>query len=228
MTATVQKFLSQTSGRVTVVLQAALQTDLLVESMKDYRVNPVPNRETTLESAGRAATVIGNIFQDLSVRSELPSHWTRWLAWGGVALTSLVEISTPRKLTHWFARYWFALAAFISLIMIGLGAVLGEPIAQKLGIKFLLITAAAYLVVLILSSFLVSAGRSTFLTAAWKNLRVYLRFAMYIVLGLIVLAVAYLGLRDVMHMIGTSGVSGLWTSFKGWIGSVFRAGESSN
>ncbi len=223
MTATVQKFLNETPGRINVVLQAALQTDLLLDSMKDYRVNPVPNRETTLESAGRAATVMANIFQDLSVRSDLPSHWTRWLAWGGVALTSLVEISTPRKLTHWFARYWFALAAFISVIMIGLGAVLGEPSAQKLGIKFLLITSAVYLIVLMLSSFLISVGKSTFLNSAWKNLRVFLKFALYVALGLVLLWVAFLGIRDAISLIQTDGISGLWMTFRNWIGNVFAS-----
>jgi len=222
MTATVQQILGQTTGRINTVLQAALQTNHLLDCMKDYRVNPIPNRETTLESAGRAATVLGNMFQDLSFRSDLPSHWTRWLAWGGVALSSLVEISTPRKLTHWFARYWFALAAFISVIMIGLGALVGEPAAQKLGIKFLLITVVAYLIVLILSSFIVSAGKSTFLKSAWKNSRVFLKFAFYVAAGLLLLWVAIMGTHDAVHLIRTGGISGLWISFKNWISEVIR------
>ena len=193
MAAAVQDLLRDSTGRTQAVLEAALQPQELLDAMKQYSVKELPDRESTLQSTGRAATIIGNVFQNLATRRNFPSHWTRWLAWGGTGLWSLVEISTPRKLTHWYARYWFALAAVLSAILIAGGIVFTVPGAQNIGVKLLLLTLGIYFVTLILAAFIDSGERTTLRKSSARYLKVYGRFLSFAVLWLITFVLLALG-----------------------------------
>jgi hypothetical protein len=199
MAAAVQELLRESNGRTQAVLEAALQPEELLEAMKQYSVKELPDRETTLQSTGRAATIMGNIFQNLATRRNFPSHWTRWLAWGGTGLWSLVEISTPRKLTHWYARYWFALAAMLSGILIAAGVVFTEQGVQNIGVKLLLLTLVIYFISLFLAAFIDSGETATLGKSFSKYLKVYGRFVSRAVLWLIAFVLLALGVITAFH-----------------------------
>jgi patatin-related protein len=202
MVSAVQDLLKESPGRTQVVLEAALQPAELLEAMKLYSVKELPDRESTLQSTGRAATIIGNIFQNLATHRKFPSQWTRWLAWGGTGLWSLVEISTPRKLTHWYARYWFALAAILSAILIAGGVIFTVPAAQNIGVKLLLLTLAIYFVTLFLAAF-IDSGETTTLRKSWaRYLKVYGRFVVLAALWLITFGLLALGVISALHYVG--------------------------
>jgi hypothetical protein len=170
--------------------------------MKQYSVKELPDRESTLQSTGRAATIMGNIFQNLATHRKFPSQWTRWLAWGGTGLWSLVEISTPRKLTHWYARYWFALSAIVSAILIAGGVVFTVPAAQNIGVKLLLLTLGIYFLTLLLAGF-IDSGETTTLRKSWaRYLKVYGRFVVLAALWLITFVLLALGVISALHYIG--------------------------
>jgi hypothetical protein len=199
MAAAVQDLLRDSNGRTQAVLEAALQPEELFDAMKLYSVKELPDRESTLQSTGRAATIIGNIFQNLATRRNFPSHWTRWLAWGGTGLWSLVEISTPRKLTHWYARYWFALAAVLSAILIAGGVVFTVPGAQNIGVKLLVLTVGIYFITLILAVFIDSGETTTLRKSSARYLKVYGRFLSWAVLWLITFVLLALGVISAFH-----------------------------
>jgi hypothetical protein len=193
MAAAVQELLRESPGRTQAVLEAALQPEELLDAMRQYSVKELPDRETTLQSTGRAATIMGNIFQNLATRRNFPSHWTRWLAWGGTGIWSLVEISTPRKLTHWYARYWFALAAMLSGILIAAGVVFIVPGVQNIGVTLLALTLGIYFITLFLAAFIDSGETATLGKSLAKYLKVYGRFVSWAVLWLITFVLLALG-----------------------------------
>jgi len=201
MAAAVQDILRDSTGRTQAVLEAALQPQELLDAMKQYSVKDLPERESTLQSTGRAATIMGNIFQNLATRRNFPSHWTRWLAWGGTGLWSLVEISTPRKLTHWYARYWFALAAVLSAILIAGGVVFTVPGAQNVGVKLLLLTLGIYFITLILAAFIDSGETTTLRRSSARYLKIYGRFLSFAVLWLITFVLLALGVISALQYI---------------------------
>jgi patatin-related protein len=201
MAAAVQEILRDSNGRTQAVLEAALQPEELLEAMKQYSVKELPDRESTLQSTGRAATIMGNIFQNLATRRNFPSHWTRWLAWGGTGLWSLVEISTPRKLTHWYARYWFALAAILSAILIAGGIAFTVPAAQIIGVKLLFLTLGIYFITLFLAAFIDSGETTTLRKSLAKYSKVYGRFLSLTALWLIVFVLLALGVISAFHYV---------------------------
>ena len=204
MTKAVQDVLKVSDDRTRLVLQAALQPAELRKAMESYVVNPVPDKQKTLESAGRAATVMGDIFQDLADKRSLPSHWTRWFAWAGMALRGLVELSAPRKFTHWIARYWFALAGLISAILIVMGPLLGEPAAQNLGIKLLLITAALFVVVRMLTSYLADNGNEGPQAGAKKKVKrrkPFVEFMGWIAIASVYFAIIFLATQWIVRLL---------------------------
>jgi hypothetical protein len=118
----------------TQLVQRATQ----IVSQVIQEANHPPDPETALRNAARAATILGEMLEDMADRSaKQASKAARLITNFGLLGYGLVEISGPRSLWSHIASYWLQLITLIGTAMFVLGLILRSPETWKIGLGVL-------------------------------------------------------------------------------------------
>jgi patatin-related protein len=139
-------------AKVDAVFTACLSDEEIYHYLQsDYRVSREFNPAFTLDVLGRAAKIIGNMFEDLakSARSDRvraaavkPAAWVARL---GTVFWSIVQVAVPGGLGSGIFRHWLKiLYAFEALLLIG-STLAVSPETQQFAVTALLLTAGVHL-----------------------------------------------------------------------------------
>jgi len=86
-----------------------------------------PDPHKMLTDIARGVAVVGKLLQDLSDKYNIPGRrFTSWLITAGRLFWGIIELSVPNSVFRYLFRNWLWLLALVSLIILSLGAFLGQ------------------------------------------------------------------------------------------------------
>lgn len=112
--------------------------------------------EPTTASASRAATVTGQVLDDLSTKYRILKKPAFWLARVGRFAWGFVEIVTPGNFMNILARHWFKLLYVAEAILILAGIIFSKGEVTTIGLWSLGATALIHLIVALAAEFLLT------------------------------------------------------------------------
>ena len=150
-------------------LQAQLNAKIDNATLRDryldvFAKNSKPDTKSTLETATRATTIVGKMFEDLA--DDYATNGKKYAAWItriGQVGWGLVELAAPQTIWNLLFHYWLKLLYLIELILIVGGTILVRPAIQQFGFLLLALTLAVHLAVTLLNDLMRSRKR-------WLNL----------------------------------------------------------
>ena len=144
----------------------AEQLKALIDSnaFRQHYVDTFPIRsklypESTVRTAARATTVIGQMLEGLSSSRNVSTKPSLWIARLGRIFWALVEVAVPRSFPELLFRHLLKLIYFLEALLIVGSTLLLASGAQRFAITAFGITAAAHLAVTILSDLIQSRKR---------------------------------------------------------------------
>jgi hypothetical protein len=153
---------------------------------------------STLESAARVTTVVGEMLSDISAKGHLSNKYTGWLARLGRIFWGLIEVAVPRSIPHLLFHHWIKLLYLTELVMAAVGTVLINTQIQKFSLIAFSLTLAVHWTVLILHDSLRFRTR-------WFSL-VKTIFILFIILMIVLGIASFLALTGI--------VEPFWSYFK--------------
>ena len=97
-----------------------------------------PDPHNMLTDIARGVAVVGKLLQDLSDKYNIPGkRFTSWLITAGRLFWGIIELSVPNSVFRFLFRNWLWLLALVSLIILALGAFLGQPNMSGIGAALL-------------------------------------------------------------------------------------------
>jgi hypothetical protein len=86
-----------------------------------------PDPHNMLTNIARGVAVVGKLPQDLSDKYNIPGkRFASWLITAGRLFWGIIELSVPNSVFRYLFRNWLWLLALVSLIILSLGAFLGQ------------------------------------------------------------------------------------------------------
>jgi len=137
-------------------LNAKINKNLLRQHYLDvFPTHSHPDPQHTLETAARATTIAGKIFEKLADDYfDAGKKFAAWVTRGGLVFWGLVELSTPKSIWNLLFRYWLKVLYLIELIMILGGTLLVRQSVQQFGFLLFGLTVAIHLAVNLLNDFM--------------------------------------------------------------------------
>ncbi len=105
-----------------------------------FAKNSKPEPTSTLETATRATTIVGKMFENLAGDySTNGKKYAAWITRIGQVGWGLVELAAPKTIWNLLFQYWVKLLYLIELILIVAGTILMRPSIQQFGFLLSLI-----------------------------------------------------------------------------------------
>jgi patatin-related protein len=158
------QLITQSNGKVNAQVDGKLTKLIDANAFRQHYVDTFPARskldpESTVKTAARATTVIGQMLEGLSSSRNATTKPALWIARLGRIFWALVEVAVPRSFGELFFHHWLKLIYFLEALMIVGSTLLLAPGAQRFAITAFGITAAVHLAVVILSDLIQSRNR---------------------------------------------------------------------
>lgn len=158
------------------------------------RLNP----QATLETAARATTIVGHMFEDLAKQHRVSGRSGAFLARFGQFFWGFVEVSVPRTIPQLLFRYWLKLLYLFETLLIIASTLLSYSSAQKVGLLLFGITLAVNIAVWVLENIITMNQR-------------WIRVLAAFVVGAVVLMIAV----GVFSLSGLLGFASSWSIMQG-------------
>jgi patatin-related protein len=144
---------SNASNDLKCKLNPLLEDELVRQYYLDsYDERSRLNPQSTLETVGRATTVVGKMFEDLAANYKVGGNFSSLIARCGQFFWSLVEVSVPRSIPNLLFHYWLKLLYLFEVLLIAGSTLLLNSTVQKYGLLLFGITIAIHFAVWVLGS----------------------------------------------------------------------------
>lgn len=148
-------FIKNLKGKATSEQKADLDKLIDEGEIRDYYLDVFKTRsrlepQQAMETAARAATVVGDMLSDISAQYNVANKYISWVARLGKVSWSLIEVAVPRSIPNLVFFHWLKLLYLFEVVLIVGSTLLLNATIQRFSLTAFAITLATHLTVLIL------------------------------------------------------------------------------
>src|SRR5262249_41352687 len=101
-------------------LNATIDNAVLRQRYLDiFPTNSTPDPQATLQTAARATTIVGKMFEKLADDNvKAGKKYAAWVTRVGLIFWGLVELAAPKSIWNLLFRYWLQLLYLVELILV--------------------------------------------------------------------------------------------------------------